>query len=106
MFDELFVRINPAYLQHVSPLIALSVSVAVTASFDNNAEKRLEWLSAVLQMDLHDPEVRDVVPKIMDVLVQRLQGAYMQIAEADGGADVLKKVVQLNRQIGEVRKAL
>ncbi|QIX01390.1 hypothetical protein AMS68_006907 [Peltaster fructicola] len=108
LFDNLFVRINPVYLRQVSPLIALSVSAAVTSSFDSTVAKRLEWLSSVLDnMDINDPEIRDVIPKIMDVLITRLQGAYMQIAESQPtDQDILRKLASLNRQIGEIRKAL
>lgn len=90
----------------MTPLVTLSVSAAVTASFETNVDKRLEWLGSVISnMDPGDPEIHDVAPKIMDVLVQRLQGAYMHIAEArPSDQEVLRKLVALNRRIGEVRK--
>ncbi|KAK0835430.1 hypothetical protein LTR02_012529 [Friedmanniomyces endolithicus] len=115
LFDNLFVRVNPAYLQQVTPLVALSVSAALTASLDSNISQRLEWLDTVLRLiDVRDPEIADVAPKIMDVLGQRLQGAYMVVAEQRGDGvgmgveereGVLRKISGLNRKVGEVRRA-
>jgi hypothetical protein len=43
----------------------------------------------------------------MDVLYQRLQGAYMQLAESEPRDDnALRKMVALTRQIAEVRRVL
>ena len=43
----------------------------------------------------------------MDVLYQRLQGAYMQLAESEPLDDnALRKMVALTRQIADVRRVL
>ncbi|KAK5122762.1 hypothetical protein LTR85_003677 [Meristemomyces frigidus] len=105
LFDRLFVRVNPQYLLQVTPLVALSVSAAITASFQSNVDARLEWLSAVLsQINMQDPDIMDVAPKIMDVLSQRLQGAYMTISEARPNDGNLRRISALNRQVMEVRR--
>ena len=105
LFDTLFVRVNPQYLSTVTPLVALSVSAAITASFDTNLYPRLDWLSEVLTLiDTKDVDIIEVAPKIMDVLSQRLQGAYMNISEATPGAPALKKISALNRQVNEVKR--
>ncbi|KAK3671670.1 hypothetical protein LTR78_008403 [Recurvomyces mirabilis] len=107
LFDNLFVRVNPQYLQRVSPLVALSVSAALTATLDTNTKERLEWLKVVLsQMNIKDAEISDVVPHIMDVLSQRLQGAYMVLSEEQPNSPALKSMAQLNRQVGEIKRAL
>jgi len=48
LFDNLFVRCNPQYLQTISTLLALSVGAAVTTSLETNTAKRLGWIEAVL----------------------------------------------------------
>jgi hypothetical protein len=128
LFDHLFKFLNPLYLQQVSPLVALSVSAAITSSFETNVELRLEWLGTIVSnidasvssthlkqtLSLHvtdsndqDSDIRDVAPKIMEVLYQRLQGAYMQLAEMEPRDDnALRKMVALTRQIAEVRRSL
>lgn len=127
LFDNLFMYLNPLYLQQVSSLVALSVSAAITSSFETNVDKRLEWLgtivsnidAAVSDNDLRplgglcfadfkqDADIRDVAPKIMDVLVQRLSGAYMHLSDSEPrDENVLRKMVALNRQISEVRRVL
>ena len=89
----------------MSPLVALTVSAAVTSSFDTFLHQRLNWLSGVLaQIDIKDGDIMDVAPKIMDVLSQRLQGAYMQISEANPSDPNLKTISTLNRQVNEIRR--
>jgi hypothetical protein len=48
LFDNLFRYLNPLYLQQVSSLVALSVSAAITSSFETNVELRLEWLGTIV----------------------------------------------------------
>jgi hypothetical protein len=104
LFDKLFVRINPQYLQRLSPLVSLSVSAALTSSFEQHVDERLSWLSTVLStINLDDPEIREVAPKIMDVLQQRMQGAYMSIAENNVQDPALRVVSVLSRQINEIK---
>ena len=70
-----------------------------------HVDARLDWLDTVLtNVDLTDEEIRDVAPRIMDVLSQRLQGAYMAIAEEDTAAPSLKRIAGLNRRVQEVRR--
>ncbi|KAK4962845.1 hypothetical protein LTR10_000472 [Elasticomyces elasticus] len=110
LFDNLFVRVNPEYLKQVTPLVALSVSAALTASLDTSLELRLEWLETVLGMiDVRDEEIVDVAPKIMDVLMTRLQGAYMIVHEQSGWSDqekngLLRRISALNKRVVEVRR--
>lgn len=96
---------NPTYLQQLSPLVALTVSAAITSSFDTYVAERLDWLGRVLQqIDIRDPDIGDVAPKIMDVLSQRLSGAYMFICEARPQDPVLKMIANLNKQVQEIRR--
>ncbi|KAK5172583.1 uncharacterized protein LTR77_002703 [Saxophila tyrrhenica] len=106
LFDLIFVRVNPLYLEKVTPLVALSVSAAITASFGSYVDQRLEWLQTVLNnIDMNDEEIRDVAGRIMDVLSQRLQGAYMQVSEeSPNEGDRLRRISALFRQVAEVRK--
>ncbi|EME47720.1 hypothetical protein DOTSEDRAFT_123822 [Dothistroma septosporum NZE10] len=105
IFDKLFVRVNPNYLQSVPPLVMLTVSAAITSSFDTLVNDRLEWLGRVLNsIDMSDADIRDVAPKIMDVLSQRLQGAYMSISENSPNDPSLRTISQLNRQVNEIRR--
>jgi len=77
----------------------------VTASFEVNLSQRLEWLGIILDIiDLSNTDIKEVAPKIMDVLSSRLQGAYMSLSEANSGAPELKRIVGLNRKVGEVRR--
>ncbi|MCJ1254363.1 hypothetical protein MMC24_002178 [Lignoscripta atroalba] len=125
LFDSFFVKCNPAYLQQLQPLVILSVSAAVTASLESNVMERLEWLDTVfssidprvgsasgfsvssqynqtLTID-QDPDLREVIPRIMDVLTQRLEGQFMTIAETDPHDPVLRKIPPLTRRAKELK---
>ncbi|KAK5719003.1 hypothetical protein LTR17_015428 [Elasticomyces elasticus] len=110
LFDNLFVRVNPEYLKQVTPLVALSVSAALTASLDTSLGLRLEWLETVLGMiDVRDEEIVDVAPKIMDVLMTRLQGAFMIVHEQSGWSaqekdGLLRRISALNKTVIEIRR--
>jgi len=49
LFDTVFVRCNPGYLERVSPLLALSTGAVVTNTLENNLTARLVWLDTVLK---------------------------------------------------------
>ncbi|PGH32982.1 hypothetical protein GX50_04196 [[Emmonsia] crescens] len=98
LFNNLFVKIDPAFLSNLSPLVVLSVSAAVTASFETNVMDRLNWLERVFQtVKVRDPEIYEVAPKIMDVLIQRLEALYMAIAENTPHDPVLRRIPRLTR---------
>ncbi|KAI9703088.1 MAG: hypothetical protein M1820_005960 [Bogoriella megaspora] len=125
LFPRLFCRVNPSYVSHLTtPLIALSCAAAVTTDFDTHVTERLNWLETVLSyMENHyrervgspqglsglgargagfiDDDLRDVCPKIMDVLSQRLQALYMRYSEGPYQGDAV-----LHRIAGAVRRAL
>jgi hypothetical protein len=106
LFDNLFVRVNMNYLDLVSPLVSLTVSAAITSSFSTNVEERLAWLKKVLDsIDIRHPDIRDVAPKIMDVLTQRLRGAYQALSEESPRPEgTLHSIVALSQQVSEVRR--
>lgn len=110
----------------LSPIVALSVGVAVTSSLRTNVAERLAWLEVVLQtIDLRvradipvesagasvinvarllqDSDIREVAPKIMDILTQRLESLYMAIAENTPHDPILRKIPPLSRRARELR---
>lgn len=84
----------------------LTVSAAVTSSFDSYVPERLHWLGHIIGfIDVQDPDIMDVAPKIMDVLGQRMQGLYMQVSESDPvDHGTLRTIAAVNRQIKEIRR--
>lgn len=55
LFDEFFIKCNPAYLEQCQALVTLSVGAAVTASLETSVMQRLEWLETVIS--IIDPKV-------------------------------------------------
>ncbi|EUC48905.1 hypothetical protein COCMIDRAFT_2174 [Bipolaris oryzae ATCC 44560] len=106
LFDEVFVRYDPAYLNQVSPLLALSTGAVVSESLGRNLHERLVWLSAVIRsVNPADAEIRDIIPKIMDVVVQRLTTAYIQLNESTPGSPLLRAISQLVNKCHEMTRA-
>ncbi|OJD20056.1 hypothetical protein AJ78_00073 [Emergomyces pasteurianus Ep9510] len=98
LFNNLFVKLDPSFLSNLSPLVVLSVSAAVTSSFEANVMDRLNWLERVFRtVKVKDPEIYEVAPKIMDVLIQRLEALYMSIAENTPHDPVLRRIPRLTR---------
>lgn len=106
LFDVLFVKYGPSYLSSLSPLVALSVSAAVTSSLTSNVPERLNWLYEVLRtVNLKDPDIVEVVPKIMDVLIQRLDALYMSIAGNTPHDPILRKIPALIRWARDIKSS-
>ena len=98
LFSKFFYTVDPTYLQPLPSLISLSVGAAVTTTLDEKLVERLHWLSCVLSfVDPQDPEVSNVAPQIMDVIVQRLESRYMSLAEADPTDARLRQIPTLTK---------
>ncbi|PLB45420.1 hypothetical protein P170DRAFT_512118 [Aspergillus steynii IBT 23096] len=99
LFNNLFIQLSPSYLTNLSPIVALSVGVAVTSSLQTNVTERLAWLDVVLQtVNPMDPDIIEVAPRIMSVLLQRLETLYMSIAQNAPHDPILRKIPPLSRR--------
>lgn len=67
IFDNYLARLNPGFIQHLSPLITLSVGAAVTNTLDSSVMERLAWLEIVFANI--DPRVSRASPFALVVLV-------------------------------------
>ncbi|MCJ1307291.1 hypothetical protein MMC25_000937 [Agyrium rufum] len=103
LFDNFFRHRDPSYLRECQPLVTLSVSAAVSSTLETNLMKRLEWLEVALScVSMTDPDIRSVVPKIMGVLAQRLEGIYMRINETESHHPALRKIPLITRAAREI----
>ncbi|KAF1917995.1 hypothetical protein BDU57DRAFT_528490 [Ampelomyces quisqualis] len=107
LFDEVFIRCNPGYIRQVSPLLALSAGAVVSADLDRNTPERLVWLEAVLtSVNPNDADIRDIVPKIMDVVKQRLTDTYMALNESTPGSALLRPISLQVTKCNEMMRAV
>ncbi|KAL1601552.1 hypothetical protein SLS60_006467 [Paraconiothyrium brasiliense] len=103
LFDTVFIKCNPGYLGQISPLLILSTGAVVTTSLQENLVERLVWLDTVLRnIDPNDPEVHDVVPKIMEVIKERLTHAYMRLNESSPGDASLRRIASLVKRVNDL----
>lgn len=116
LFDHVFVNIRPDYLPRLSAMLMLSVGVAVTSSLQTNVAQRLNWINVILNnLNLavcsthltiytvpltysQDPEMRDVTPKIMQRLSERLNGLYMDVVNRNPQDPLLRLIIPLTRR--------
>lgn len=106
LFDEIFVRCNPSYLTQMSPLLILSTGAIVSAALERNLPERLNWLETVLRsINPIDPELKDMIPKIMDVVNQRLTSKYIELNESSPGNPLLRRISGLVHEGNELARA-
>ncbi|KAI8943740.1 hypothetical protein NX059_001720 [Plenodomus lindquistii] len=106
LFDEVFVRCNPNYLTQMSPLLILSTGAIVSGALESNVPERLNWLETVLRsINPHDPEVKDMIPRIMDVVNQRLTSKYFELNESSPGNPLLRRISALVQDGNEMARA-
>lgn len=104
LFDNFFVRVGPSFLGQVSPIVLLSVGVAVTSSLATSVATRLGWLNMVLNnVNPADQDIRELAPSIMDILGQRLNSLYMTIAGSNPQDPILRMIPPLSRRARELR---
>ncbi|DAA79434.1 TPA_exp: Uncharacterized protein A8136_0207 [Trichophyton benhamiae CBS 112371] len=106
LFSNLFVNYNPSYLGSLSPVVALSVSAAVTASMDTHIMERLNWLQHVLRtVNISDPSISEIGPRIMDILIQRLEALFISIAQKTPNDPILHRIPPITQWAAVLRDA-
>ncbi|KAF2016631.1 hypothetical protein BU24DRAFT_207070 [Aaosphaeria arxii CBS 175.79] len=107
LFNTVFVQCNPAYLSQVTPLLNLSTGAVVTDSLDQFLPERLVWLDAVLKnVNPHDPETSDIVPRIMEVMTQRLTATYIRLNENSPGNPLLRRISALVTKVNGIARSV
>ncbi|KAI4285698.1 MAG: hypothetical protein L6R38_000436 [Xanthoria sp. 2 TBL-2021] len=102
IFDGFLARLDPSYLNELSPLLNLSVSAAVTSNLETTLSERLSWLESVFAtINPGDPDLHDVGARIMEVLRERLESGFMQISLAKPGEPALRRIPPLAHQARE-----
>lgn len=124
LFNTVFVKCNPGYLAQVSPLLNLTTGAVVTENLDQNLTERLVWLQTVLDnvrldvstcgmllasnanFESQDPEMQDVLPKIMPIINQRLTATYIQLNENSPNNPLLRRLHTLINKVNQIGHAI
>ncbi|KAF2744526.1 hypothetical protein M011DRAFT_449195 [Sporormia fimetaria CBS 119925] len=103
LFDNVLVRYDPAFLSQVSALLNLSTGVTVTERFERTVAQRLMWLDAVLSnVNPHDKETSNVLPRILDILHSRLSTEYVRLNETAPNTQLLRHISLLINRLNEL----
>ncbi|KIV98538.1 uncharacterized protein PV09_09661 [Verruconis gallopava] len=105
LFDEVFVFVDPQFLNTLSPLLILSVAATVSEDFRVHLRERLHWVDHCLgAIDSGNAnELHDVLPNVLDVILQRIQHSYMQASQVDFQDPSLKNMHLVARKINELK---
>ncbi|KAL8952642.1 MAG: hypothetical protein Q9222_001448 [Ikaeria aurantiellina] len=107
IFEGFLIRLDPNYLRHLSSLLNLSVSAAVTSNLETNLPERLTWLETVFStINTNDQELHDIGPRIMELLRERLEAGFMHISMANPGEPALRRIPPLAHQAREFLRRL
>ncbi|KAI9742426.1 MAG: hypothetical protein M1818_003960 [Claussenomyces sp. TS43310] len=101
-FDTYFAKFDPAFVREISPLMLLSIASVITQQLEGQTLlERLSWLDVILHefqstFDTMEESVRDVTPKIMKILVQRLEHTLMRVSSVSPQDPLLKRITFLS----------
>ncbi|KAI0508310.1 hypothetical protein F5B22DRAFT_425921 [Xylaria bambusicola] len=87
IFDEYIVKFDPQIVRDMPALVSLSVASVLAEQLDGpHLRERVTWVELVLNSlygslpHVTDPAVREVVPKIMATVLERVEKLFMRIS--------------------------
>ncbi|KAI9651074.1 hypothetical protein NHQ30_001111 [Ciborinia camelliae] len=102
-FARYFCRYNPKFITELSPLLLLSLGAIITIELsDDLMHQRLAWTDTILNSFQDkmvcgqlENQVADLVPKIMNIYIQRLEHLFMRITNVAPSDPLLKQLSQM-----------
>ncbi|KAF7945359.1 hypothetical protein EAE96_010134 [Botrytis aclada] len=102
-FARYFCRFSPKFITELSPLLLLSLGAIITIELtDDLMNQRLAWTETILNSfqikmvsGYLDDQVADLVPKIMNIYIQRLEHLFMRITNVAPADPLLKQLSQM-----------
>lgn len=100
-FQHYFSKFNPHFIRDLSPLLLLSLGATISLDFEdeNLLDQRIAWMETILaSFQLHvsagniDDQVRELIPKIMGIYVQRLEHLFMRVSQRAANDPLLKRL--------------
>jgi len=99
-FRRYFSRFSTEFISTLSPLLLLSLGAIITLEFtDEFLEQRLAWTEVILanfQAKMTagqlEPQVSELVPKIMGIYTQRLEHLLMRVSNVSPNDPTLKRL--------------
>ncbi|GJD04734.1 hypothetical protein ColKHC_13559 [Colletotrichum higginsianum] len=100
VFEKYMSKYSPEFVRNLPHLVLLTVTATVSLNLESYTRERIAWLEMVvhsLQVSLGnmDEDARAVTPKIMGMLVARVEGLFVRISSTSGNDPVLKNLSQI-----------
>ncbi|APA13548.1 hypothetical protein sscle_11g083180 [Sclerotinia sclerotiorum 1980 UF-70] len=110
-FARYFCRFSPKFITELSPLLLLSLGAIITIELtDDLMNQRLAWTETILNSfqikmvsGYLEDQVADLVPKIMNIYIQRLEHLFMRITNVAPSDPLLK---QLSNMVATANRIL
>ncbi|KAI0116387.1 hypothetical protein GGR51DRAFT_545942 [Nemania sp. FL0031] len=103
IFDEYIVKFDPQIVRDMPALVSLSVASILVEQFDGpRLRERVNWVELVLNSlynslpHVTDPAVREVIPKIMSTLLERVENLFIRISSRAPTDPVLQHLTNMN----------
>jgi len=99
-FKKYFCQYNPDFIRDLSPLLLLSLGATVSMDFEDELiHQRIAWMETIIASFLShynagtlEQQVRDLIPKIMGIYIQRIEHLFMRISQISANDPVLKRL--------------
>ncbi|KAF2672062.1 hypothetical protein BT63DRAFT_411374 [Microthyrium microscopicum] len=108
IFDQIFLYLGPQSMENAGLLVILSITAAVSFTLATNLKDRLDWLDYALNvLDPLNEEYRSVLPRIMDVITNRIDQAVAGFSQRSGHPDgsILTRMWNTKRHAQELKAA-
>ncbi|KAL3421349.1 hypothetical protein PVAG01_07794 [Phlyctema vagabunda] len=98
LFTNFFSKYDPGFIRDLSPLMLLSLGATISVDLEGLLLiERVTWMEVIVSAlaaptAFLDDQVREVVPKIMSIYIQRLEHLFMRISNVAAQDPLLKRL--------------
>lgn len=102
-FTNYFMKFNPDFLRHLTPLLVLSLGATISVALDDSQlNERVTWLEAILEIfqdhvnngNIED-STRNILPKIIGIYISRIEHLFMRVSQISAKDPILKRLSQI-----------
>lgn len=110
IFDEYIVKFDPQIVRDMPALVSLSVASVLAEQLDGpHLRERVTWVELVLNSlynslpHVTDSAVRDVIPKIMNTFLERVEKLFMRINSRAPTDPMLQHLSSMTQMASRIR---
>ncbi|KAL2158755.1 hypothetical protein VTH06DRAFT_3946 [Thermothelomyces fergusii] len=114
IFQQVLSNYNPIFVRDLQPLILLSVGATVSVDLNRNSQKLMKKVN-LLEVVIYafnqtlgtlDDQVREVTPKIMNILKTRIEQLFLEISRIAPHDPALKTLSNMSQVAGRIAETV